>query len=126
LGPIVNGGPSTCGGIYSFSNVSTGVNLTYDWTFSGGTGTDTTGESTTRSYSGVATETVDLVVSADGRCPVSATQLSFSSLAATPSPTAGVTIAAAAVPSLTSKSVNNTSTNGTLYYVSLDNAAFVV
>ena len=126
VGPIVNGGQSTCGGVYSFSNTSTGLNLTYDWTFSGGTGTDTTGESATRSYSGVATETVDLVVSADGRCPVSATQLSFSSLAATPSPTAGVSIAAASVPSLTSKSINNTSTNGTLYYVSLDNAAFVV
>jgi PKD repeat protein len=126
VGTIVNGGQSTCGGVYSFSNVSTGVNLTYAWTFSGGTGTDTTGESATRSYSGVATETVDLVVSADGRCPVSATQLSFSSLAATPTPTAGVSVAAAAVPSLTSKSINNTSTNGTLYYVSLDNAAFVV
>jgi PKD repeat protein len=125
VGAIVNSGPSVCGNEYTFSNTSTGVNLTYDWGFSGGAGSDTSSASVTRTYTGVATETVDLIVSADGRCPVSATQISFSSVAGVSSPTAGVSIGAASVPATTSKSVNNTSTFANLYYVSLDGAAFV-
>jgi len=124
VGAIVNGGPSACGKIYSFSNTSTGVNLSYAWTFSGGTGAVSTNSNASRSYSGANTETVDLIVSADGRCPVSATQLSFTSVAATANPVAVLTIGAASVPNSTSKSVNNASTNASLYYVSLDGAAF--
>jgi PKD repeat protein len=127
VGAIVNAGPSTCGNTYSFSNVSTGVNLSYAWTFGGAasTGATSTTSSANRVYSVAGSATVDLIVSADGRCPVSATQLGFTSLIGGVTPVAGVSIAAASVPSNTSKSVNNTSTNGSLYYVSLDGAAFV-
>jgi PKD repeat protein len=127
VGTIVNGGPSACGNTYSFSNVSTGVNLSYAWTFGGAasTGATSTTSTASRIYSVAGAATVDLIVSADGRCPVSATQLGFTSVIGGGSPAAGVSIAAASVPSATSISVNNTSTNGTLYYVSLDGAAFV-
>jgi PKD repeat protein len=126
VGPIVNAGPSACGNTYTFSNVSTGVNLSYAWTFGGAasTGSTSTTASANRSYSVAGAATVDLVVSADGRCPVSATQISFTSVVGGGSPVAGVTIAAASVPAATSKSVNNTSTNATLYAVSIDGGAF--
>ncbi|MCG9879311.1 MAG: PKD domain-containing protein, partial [Bacteroidia bacterium] len=124
VGPIINSGPSSCGNEYTFSNASTGVNLTYAWTFSGGTGSVSTSSSASRLYAGAASETVDLVVTSDGRCSANATQISFTSVAGTTAPNAAVTIGAASLPSSTSVSVNNASTNASLYYVSLDGAAF--
>jgi PKD repeat protein len=127
VGSIVNGGPSSCGNSYTFSNVSTGYNLSYAWTFGGAasTGVTSTGSSATRIYSAAGAATIDLVVSADGRCPVSATQLAFTSIVGSSTPMAGVSIGAASLPSTTSVSVNNTSTNATTYYVSVDGGPYV-
>ncbi len=62
---------------YTFSNNALGVNLTYAWTFAGGTGTPSTASTASRSYSSASATTVDLTITADGRCSVNTAQLSF-------------------------------------------------
>lgn len=76
LAGTITSSVSTCS-TYTFSNNTIGVNLTYAWTFSGGTGTPSTASTATRAYSSVAPTTVDLIITADGRCSVNAGQLGF-------------------------------------------------
>lgn len=74
---------SACNNTYTFSNISTGYHLTYAWTFTGGTGIESNSSSANRSYATAGTETVDLIITADGRCQVSASQYEFTSVIAT-------------------------------------------
>lgn len=114
---------NACSKRYTFGMSATGTALTYAWTFSGGTGTTSTTSSASRSYASSGTQTVDLIVTADGRCSASATQISFTADAAVVAPSAGLSITEA-VPNSDTRTVNNTSTNATTYSVSVDGAAF--
>ncbi|MDP1727685.1 MAG: PKD domain-containing protein, partial [Bacteroidota bacterium] len=119
---------SACGNTYTFSNVSTGQTLTYAWSFGGAAVFTPTAPSTTSSISGTygsaAAATVDLVVTADARCPASATQLSFTSVAAGASVVAGVTVTATTDFCANTRTVNNTSTGGGTYELDIDGAGF--
>ena len=119
---------SACGNVYTFSNVSTGQTLTYAWTFGGVAVFTPTAPSTSSSISGTygsaAAATVDLVVTADGRCPASAAQLSFTSVAAGASVVAGVTVTATTNFCADTRTVNNTSTGGGTYELSIDGGAY--
>ncbi len=74
---------NTCNNSYTFSNNATGYHLAYAWTFSGGTGLESTISTANRSYAAAGTETVDLIITADGRCSVAASQYEFTSVIAT-------------------------------------------
>lgn len=114
---------NACSKRYTFGMSATGTALTYAWTFSGGTGTTSTTSSASRSYASSGAQTVDLIVTADGRCSANATQISFTADAAVVAPSAGLLITEA-VPNSDTRTVNNTSTNATTFSVSVDGAAY--
>lgn len=74
---------NSCDNSYTFSNVSSGLNLTYLWTFSGGTGPTSTSNFATRTYASAASTSVDLTVTSDGRCSAAAANLSFTPIVGT-------------------------------------------
>ncbi|MCF8428219.1 MAG: PKD domain-containing protein, partial [Bacteroidia bacterium] len=116
-----------CNNLYTFTNVSTGTSLTYVWTFSGGTGAASTTSTATRTYAAPDLgTTVDLAVSADGRCTVNATQLVFDADASLPGVVPALTVTAASNCGLTRTIDNTGSTGASSYEVKIDNGSYAV
>lgn len=68
---------NSCANQYTFTSTATGTNLSYAWTFSGGTGQVSTGATVQRSYADAGSQTVDLLVTAGGRCSTQVSTLTL-------------------------------------------------
>ena len=114
---------NTCTNEYTFSSNATGTNLTYAWSFSGGSGSASTTSSAQRTYSTTDPTTVDLTVTANGACSTVVGQLSLNPFAAIPGPNAGLSASLVSACS-TSVTITNTSTNADSYEIKVDGGSY--
>ncbi|MDP1725808.1 MAG: PKD domain-containing protein [Bacteroidota bacterium] len=115
-----------CNNVYTFSGAPAGYGYAYLWTFETGTGSDTTLINPTRSYTNGGITKVDLRITSGGRCPVNATQYSFTPNLISAGVTAGVSVTAP-LGDLCSNSriITNTSNAGLPSYTfSIDGGTF--